>query len=262
MEPTLKEIELLAREAGKILRAGFGQKHQVTAKSAIDLVTEIDKQSEEFILKEIRSKFPNDTVVAEESGTSLGNESQGAWYIDPLDGTSNYVHGLPIFSVSIAYARAGAMQLAVVYDPIADECYTAERGQGAFLNGKRIHVAEQQDLLRVMLVTGFPYEVHKTRLNLVQFEKFVTSVQAVRRLGSAALDLCYVAAGRLDGYWEMEIFPWDIAAGKLIVEEAGGVVTHADGNSIQLTIPLTIVAANPGLNRQMVKIIANSIDAI
>ncbi len=259
MKPTLTEIENWAKQAGTILRAGFGKEHQVTAKSKIDLVTEIDKRSEAFLVQEILNKYPGDTIVAEESGTTIGNDGQGTWYIDPLDGTSNYVHGLALFSVSIAYAEHGKMQLGVVYDPIANECFSAERGKGAFLNGKLIHVSKTTDLLRSMLVTGFPYEVHTTHLNLDHFTKFVTHVQAVRRLGSAALDLCYVAAGRLEGYWEMQIFPWDIAAGIIIVEEAGGLVTHADGSQAEMTIPTTLVAANPDIHPKMIKIIRQSL---
>lgn len=259
MKPTLAEIENLAKEAGIILRNGFRKDHQITAKSTIDLVTEIDKQSEEFILKKIHSKYPGDTIIAEESGTTIGDETQGTWYIDPLDGTSNYVHGLALFTVSIAYAQHGQMQLGVVYDPMADECFSAERGKGAFLNGKPIHVSKTSNLLRAMLVTGFPYEVHTTHLNLDHFSNFITNVQAVRRLGSAAQDLCFVAAGRLEGYWEMQIFPWDIAAGILIVEEAGGVVTSANGSKAEMTIPTTLVAANPDIHQKMIKIISKNL---
>lgn len=259
MKPTLAEIENWAKEAGIILRNGFRKDHQITAKSTIDLVTEIDKQSEEFILKKIRSKYHGDTIIAEESGTTIGNETQDTWYIDPLDGTSNYVHGLALFTVSIAYAQHGQLQLGVVYDPMADECFSAERGKGAFLNGKPIHVSKTSNLLRAMLVTGFPYEVHTTHLNLDHFTNFVTNVQAVRRLGSAAQDLCFVAAGRLEGYWEMQIFPWDIAAAILIVEEAGGVVSSADGSEAELKIPTTLVAGNPDIHPQMIKIISKNL---
>lgn len=258
MEPTLNEIIQWAKEAGQILRSGYGQIHQVTNKSSIDLVTEIDQQSEDFLTERILQKYPQHTIMGEENGILNGHTADLIWYIDPLDGTSNYVHGLPIFSVSIAFSRDGKIELGVVYDPILDECFSAERGGGAFLNGQPIHTAPTEELLQAMLVTGFPYDVHQSRTNIAEFTNFVLRAQAIRRLGSAALDICYVANGRLDGYWEFKLKPWDIAAGILILEEAGGVVSQMDGTGLRLTPSLNLVAANPVLHSKMVEVLEMS----
>jgi len=258
MEPTLSEIITWAKEAGQILKNGYGQIHQVTNKSAIDLVTEIDQQSEDFLTARILQKYPHHSIMGEENGMLNGSTVEMIWYIDPLDGTSNYVHGLPIFSVSIAFARAGKIQLGVVYDPILDECFSAQRGGGAFLNGNPIRTSQVEDLLNAMLVTGFPYDVHQTRTNIPEFTNFVLSAQAVRRLGSAALDICYVANGRLDGFWEFKLKPWDVAAGILILEEAGGIVSHLDGSAIELTPYLNMVSANPKLHAKMLDVLAKT----
>ena len=255
MEPTLNEIIQWAKEAGQILREGYGQIHQVTNKSSIDLVTEIDQQSEDFLTARILQKYPHHTIIGEENGTQNGHTADLVWYIDPLDGTSNYVHGLPIFSVSIAFSRQGQIELGVVYDPILDECFSAERGHGAFLNGQPIHTAQVQELLQAMLVTGFPYDVHQTHTNIKEFTHFVLRAQAVRRLGSAALDVCYIANGRLDGYWEYKLRPWDVAAGILILEEAGGRVSQLDGTPLELTQYINLVAANPELHKKMLEVL-------
>lgn len=255
MEPTLSEIIHWAKEAGRIIKDGYGKLHQVTNKSEIDLVTEIDKQSEDFLFAQILQKFPQHTIIGEESGIQNGHGGSSVWYIDPLDGTTNYVHGLPFFSVSIAYASQGQTRLGVVYDPILDECFAAERGKGAFLNGQPIQIAKTADLLRALLVTGFPYDVHDTRTNLAEFTNFILNAQAVRRLGSAALDLCYVACGRLDGYWEFNLNAWDVAAGVLIVEEAGGLAARPDGSAFRLQPKLSLVTANPLLLPKMVEIL-------
>jgi len=258
MEPTLNEIIQWAKEAGQILRDGYGQIHQVTNKSAIDLVTEIDQQSEDFLTARILQKYPHHSIIGEENGTQNGHATDLVWYIDPLDGTSNYVHGLPIFSVSIAFSRQGKMQFGVVYDPILDECFSAELGGGAFLNGNPIHTAPTEDLINAMLVTGFPYDVHQTHTNIEEFTHFVLRAQAIRRLGSAALDVCYVANGRLDGYWEYKLRPWDVAAGVLILEEAGGKVSQLDGTPLELTQYINLVAANPVLHTRMLEILKMS----
>ena len=243
--PRLLDLEILARQAGVILRASFGGRLQVQHKGAIDLVTEADRLSEAFLLGEIQRRFPGQRVVAEESGELNGHASQ-AWYVDPLDGTVNYAHGLPIFSVSLAYAEAGQVRLGVVYDPMRDECFSAERGCGASLNGQPLRVAEAPDLDRSLLVTGFPYDIRTNpQNNLGHYAHLALRSQAVRRLGSAALDLCYVAAGRFDGYWEIRLEAWDLAAGALIAEEAGAVVTQMDGSPDYLTPPHSIIAAHP-----------------
>ncbi|NPA93368.1 MAG: inositol monophosphatase [Chloroflexi bacterium] len=255
MQPTLHDLEIIARQAGVILRAGYGQHHTITSKShAIDLVTETDRQSEAFLLESIRNRWPEHSILAEESGAHRGDGS--LWYIDPLDGTVNFAHGVPIFSVSIAYAEDGMVRLGVVYDPMRDECFSAERGRGAFLNGQPLRVSQTDALGRALLVTGFPYDTWENPdNNLDNFARFAVRSQGVRRLGSAALDLCYVAAGRFDGYWEIRLKPWDVAAGGLIASEAGALVTNLQGGKDYLSPPQSIVAANPTLHAQMLTVL-------
>lgn len=248
MEPTLDFLIEMARDAGAILREGYGKQHQISRKGRIDLVTEMDHLSEAYLLEAVRSRFPDHSIDSEESGKMDGNE-HALWFIDPLDGTTNYAHGIPVFSVSIAYSTGGRVQLGVVYDPMRDECFSAERGKGASLNGSRLHVSEIAELSSSLLVTGFPYEVSPGGSdNLAHFTHFTRLTQGVRRFGSAAIDLCYVAAGRFDGYWELTIRPWDIAAGALIVEEAGGIATRINGDDRYLEPPYTILAGNPTIH--------------
>lgn len=253
--PTLTDIEILARQAGVILRSGFGRDHQVVYKGAIDPVTEVDRQSEAFLLGEIQRRFPQDTVVAEESGGVSGHNGR-RWYIDPLDGTVNFAHGLPIFSVAIAYAEGDEIRLGVVYDPMRDECFSAEAGVGAWLNGVPLRVSSTQTLDRSLLVTGFPYDIRtSSSTNLENFARFSLNAQAVRRLGSAALDLCYVAAGRFDGYWELSLEAWDIAAGSLIAREAGAVVSDIHGGQGFMQPPHSILAAPAAVHAQMLQLL-------
>ncbi len=241
-QPTLKEIEIIARAAGKILYDGYDKEHDVQFKGVIDLVTEIDHQSEKFLLGEIAQRWPDSGFVAEESGESGGGAL--TWYVDPLDGTVNYAHGVPIFCVSIACAWEGKTRLAVVHDPMRDEMFTAERGGGATLNGKPLHASQAAELQQSLLVTGFPYNTWTAKINnLEYFGRFARITQGVRRLGSAALDLCYVAAGRFDGYWELSLQPWDVAGGGLIAEEAGARVTDLQGGSEYLSPPQSVLAA-------------------
>ncbi|RME90715.1 MAG: inositol monophosphatase [Anaerolineae bacterium] len=221
----------------------------------MDLVTEVDRQSEAYLLGEIQRRFPGHRVHAEETGGLEGDDDH-LWYVDPLDGTVNYAHRIPIFCVSIAYARRGEMQLAVVYDPMREEMFTAERGGGARLNGRPIHVSEARELGKSLLVTGFPYNIWTSSVdNLDNFARFSKRTQGVRRLGSAALDLAYVAAGRFDGFWELSLKPWDVAAGGLIAEEAGARVTNLDGGADYLSPPQSILAATPGIYEQMMKVL-------
>jgi myo-inositol-1(or 4)-monophosphatase len=235
------------------LRASFGGHLQVKHKGVIDLVTDVDQRSETFLLGEIRRRFPGQRIFTEESGIIEGAEGQ-IWYIDPLDGTVNYAHGLPIFSVSVAYAEQGEMRLGVVYDPMRDECFCAERGTGARLNGQLIRIAQASDLDQSLLVTGFPYDIRTNpNNNLDHYVHFATHSQAVRRLGSAALDLCYVAAGRLDGFWELSLSAWDVAAGGLIAQEAGAIVTNLAGEPDYLTAPQSVLAANATVHALMLK---------
>ncbi len=227
-------------------------------KGEIDLVTEIDHQSEEFILDEIGRRFPGHAVLSEESGGRAGSAEQ-LWYVDPLDGTLNYSHGLAIFSVSIAYAQNGILTLGAVYDPISEEIYAAERGKGAQLNGNPILVSSTAELKSSLLVTGFPYDAWTNPINnFAEFQLFSRQAQGVRRLGSAALDLCYVAAGCLDGFWEIRLNAWDVAAGGLIAQEAGALVTDVRGGPDFLHKPQSILAANPILHAKMLEILKGS----
>jgi myo-inositol-1(or 4)-monophosphatase len=253
MQPTLSYLENLARQAGAILRAGYETEHQVGYKGVIDLVTEVDHQSEKFLLGEIQKDFPGHHIFSEESGVIQGND-EDVWYVDPLDGTVNYAHHIPIFCVSIGYAAHGTVKLGAVYDPMRDEMFLAERGMGAFLNGRPLHVSSATELQRSLLVTGFPYNAWDTpQDNFANFVKFGKLSQGVRRLGSAAIDLCYVAAGRFDGFWEMALNPWDIAAGGLIAEEAGGRVTNVTGGEDYISPPQSVVASTPGIHARMLE---------
>jgi myo-inositol-1(or 4)-monophosphatase len=257
-KPTLAYLKRLARGAGQIVRDGYEQKHQVDYKGVIDLVTEVDRQSEEFLLGEIQRNFPEHRILAEESGLRQGHDGD-LWYIDPLDGTVNYAHGIPIFSISIAYAREGELALGVVYDPMRDELFSAERGSGARLNGRPLHVSTASQLRESLLVTGFPYDTWDSpRDNLKNFARFSRLTQGVRRLGSAALDACYVAAGRFDGYWELSLSPWDVAAGGLVAEEAGARVTNVDGGIDYLSSPQSIIAAPPRLHDLIIEVLKKS----
>lgn len=253
MQPSLSYVETLARQSGAILRAGYDKEHQVDYKGVIDLVTEVDHESEEFLLGEIQGDFPDHHIFSEESGVIQGSD-ESVWYIDPLDGTVNYAHHIPIFCVSIAYASRGTLALGAVYDPMRDEMFLAERGKGAHLNGRPLRVSSATELQKSLLVTGFPYDAWNTpQDNFDNFVKFGKLSRGVRRLGSAALDLSYVAAGRFDGFWEMALNPWDVAAGGLIVEEAGGRVTSVNGEADFISPPQSVLACTPGIHAQMLE---------
>jgi myo-inositol-1(or 4)-monophosphatase len=253
MEPTLDLLIEWARGAGDILRDGYGRQHTISRKGRIDLVTEVDQRSEEYLLEKIRRNFPNDSIDAEESGLSTGGGA-ACWYVDPLDGTTNYAHSIPVFSISLAYAVNGIVQLGVVYDPMRDDCFHAERGKGARLNGTPLTVSVTSEFSHSLLVTGFPYEVAPgAKDNLEHFAYFTRLTQGVRRMGSAALDLCYVAAGRFDGYWELTLRSWDMAAGALLVEEAGGKVSRVTGETEYLSAPNSVLAGNPAIYDQMLR---------
>ncbi len=220
-----------ALAAGRIHKQYFRQNADVRKKGRIDLVTAADLAVEQMFRELIAARFPTHGVLGEEAATGTQpRESRFRWIIDPVDGTTNFAHGLALFCVSIALEIDGQIVLGVVYDPIADELFTAERGMGARLNGTPIRVTPCATLVDALLCTGFPYSIREERRRQVDvFAAFLGEAQAVRRLGSAALDLCYVAAGRFDGFWEERIHPWDIAAGAIIIEEAGGTVTGMDG---------------------------------
>jgi myo-inositol-1(or 4)-monophosphatase len=233
-----------ARGAGRLLHEELGGTRRVQHKrSVIDLVTEMDQRAETFIVERLLGAFPDHAVLAEEGGATDGR-SEYRWLIDPLDGTTNYAHGLPIFAVSIGLERAGVVELGVAYDPSRDECFVAERSRGATLNGEAIRVSAVDALDRALLVTGFPYDIRTTAAtNLPEYAALSVRAQAVRRLGSAVLDLCWVACGRLDGFWELALNPWDVAAGGLMVAEAGGRVTDVRGGPWRLEGP-GILASN------------------
>ncbi len=246
-----------AREAGAVLRDCYRTGVTVGYKGEIDLITEADRASEALILQRIRSAYPDCAILSEESGASA-NSSPVLWIADPLDGTTNFAHGLPIFSVTLALMVNDVIEVGATYDPIYNELYTARRGQGAYLNGERLQVSSAPTLDKALLVTGFPYDRRTNpNNNIKQFTDFSQRAQGVLRLGSAALDLGAVAAGRLDGYWEFKINPWDIAAGVLIVSEAGGQVTMPDGSPLDL-FARQIVASNGLIQQEMVEVLAAS----
>jgi myo-inositol-1(or 4)-monophosphatase len=247
-----------AREAGGVLIDRLGRA-LVSNKGTIDLVTEADLAAEELIIDRIRSHYPRHAILAEESGASEGinsipGESEWKWIIDPLDGTTNYAHGYPCFCVSIGVERAGRIEIGVVYDPMRDEMFAAERGQGATLNERRMRVSEVEDLNGAMLCTGFPYNVRERPNFARDFSNFTMQAQAVRRDGSAALDLAYVACGRFDGFWEDGLNPWDVAAGILLIEEAGGRVTDYQNAPLDIYTP-KVLASNGLVHGAMMNVL-------
>ena len=247
-------IEAVVR-AGKLQMEQFGHVFQIDKKGTIDLVTDVDVEIEHMFRALISERFPSHAVLGEELGGSSEVSPGYCWVFDPIDGTTNFAHGLPFFCSSLALEIGGRGVVAAVYDPTRRELFTAERGQGAYLNGRPIKVSTARELIDAMLVTGFPYDVHQRVDELVGlFAEFVGRARAVRRLGSAALDLCYVAAGRLDGFWESDLKPWDIAGGALIVEEAGGVVTN-HGVSPFSSRGRHVLATSRHLHPQMLSVI-------
>ena len=242
------------RAAGRIQRAAFGAAQTVEHKGAIDLVTAVDRRSEKAILDIISGAFPDHGVLAEESDPRTG-DAEHLWVVDPLDGTTNYSRGFPYFCVSVALARAGRVVVAAVYQPLLDELFTAIRGHGAFLNGKPLRVSGQARLDQAFLATGFPYDIRRSRRNNIgHFTDFATRCLAVRRAGAAALDLAYVAAGRFDGFWELKLRPWDIAAASLLVEEAGGRITGLAGRPWRLS-GRDVVASNGHIHDEILAVL-------
>ncbi len=223
----LDKVIEVAKIAGEIIKDGYRKKVSVEYKTNLsNLVTDVDKKSEKVIIEYITANFPGHSILAEESGVKE-MDSEYRWIIDPLDGTTNFAHGLPIFSVSIGVQKNNEIICGVVYDIMRDSIYSAEKGSGAFCNDRKLKVSSNDDLRKSLLVTGFPYNIDENPDHAIErFELFLKNSRAVRRLGSAAIDLCYVAEGIFDGFWEVYLNPWDIAAGKLIVEEAGGMVTN------------------------------------
>jgi len=256
MKPTLDFIKEISLHAGEILQSFIGHEMDIQHKGRTDLITKADKSSEDFLIQTIRKTFPDHAINTEESGELDGNHDH-QWFIDPLDGTLNYAHGVPFYCVSVAYAFQGELALGVVYDPTREECFYAERGHGAELNGQPIQVSNFEDLIDCMLFTGFPNNKWGSPTdNTNNFLSFSQVSQTVRRLGSAALAIAYVAAGRLDGFWEIEINQWDVAAGGLIAKEAGGVVTNIYGDPDFLHKPVNVVCANPTIHNLMLDVLA------
>jgi len=243
-----------AREAGRMLRERLGNAGRVEFKGSVDIVTEMDRASEAFITGALSAAFPADSMLAEE-GAGFETGSEGRWIVDPLDGTTNYAHGFPFFCVSIAYERSGTVELGVVYNPMLDELFTAESGKGAYLNDNPIRVSSTADLDSSLLATGFPYDIRTSgNNNISHFTNFSLRAQAIRRAGSAALDICYVACGRFDGFWELKLKPWDVAAASLVVSEAGGVVSAFDGGEFSVYGD-ECLASNGALHSDMVSIL-------
>jgi myo-inositol-1(or 4)-monophosphatase len=246
-----------AREAGALLREYYRRGVTAEYKGAIDLVTEADRASEALILERLRAAYPDHAILAEESGA---HQQAGpcTWIVDPLDGTTNFAHGFPHFSVTLALQIEDAIEIGVTYDPLRDELFTARRGQGAWLNDRAIRVSTTPRLDRALLCTGFPYDRRTNPLNNTQqFVDFLLRAQGVSRVGSAALDLAYVACGRIDGFWEFRLNAWDIAAGILLAQEAGGRVTEPDGTPVHQWTG-RIVASNGLFHAEMIDVLAQS----
>lgn len=246
-----------AYTAGGVLRERLGRLTRIDKKGAIDLVTDADREAERRIIETLDGRYPGFDILAEESGRRESGSAH-RWIIDPLDGTTNYAHELPFFSVSIACAENDAVIAGLVYNPVSGELFQAAAGEGATLNGHPIRVSETATVGDSLLVTGFPYHVAEIRDRVMgPFSRCLGAAQGVRRLGSAALDLCFVACGRFDGFWEAHLHPWDTAAGTLIVQEAGGTVTDFDNRPHQMEMP-SILATNGRIHGEMLPLLSES----
>lgn len=246
-----------AREAGHILLEKFGRKINISKKGDIDLVTEADLASEKYIIEKIKSYYPKHSILAEESGESIvaaDGDKKWKWIIDPLDGTTNFAHGYPCFCVTLALEHNGELVIGVTFDPTRDEMFSAERGQGANLNNRKICVSETGDLSEALIVTGFPYNFKQKADFARHLTEFLLSARGIRRDGSAAIDMAYVACGRFDGFWEEGLNPWDLAAGVLLIEEAGGRVSYYDNSPFSIYKP-PICASNGLIHREMLGIL-------
>lgn len=257
MTPEYLEFAVnLAREAGRLLIRELPKERHIDFKGEVNLVTDVDRMSEELVIRTIQQSFPEHGILSEESAT-YESKSEFRWIIDPLDGTTNYAHGYPMFCVSIALEVAGSIQYGVIYNPNSDEMFTAGKHKGAFLNGKRLTVSNTKELSRSLLATGFPYDIRESDDNNINyFSAMAMKAQALRRAGSAALDLAYLAAGRFDGFWELKLMPWDTAAGWLMIDEAGGMVTDLYGEPFHLASP-HILASNGQIHQQIREVLAS-----
>lgn len=251
----LRFAQGLALEVGGLLRTGYYREREIAKKSERELVTSADIAAEKLICARIKAEFPEHNILSEELGPSQDSDVPNLWVVDPLDGTNNFAHGFPVFAVSIAFIHQGHLEVGVVHDPLRQEIFVASARESAYLNGERISVSAAEELSQALIATGFPYERSPgTESNLDYFTSFWYAAQGIRRAGSAALDLCYAAAGRLDGFWELKLRPWDMAAGALIAQKAGAVVTDFDGNPWSLPCD-RIVVANPIIHQQMLAIL-------
>ena len=259
MDELKKVLHEAAQEAGAIIKQYFQGSFKVDNKTSInDLVTEVDKHSEKAIIDVIKKTYPGHSIISEEVG-ELIQDSDYSWIIDPIDGTVNFAHGIPICCVSIGLKYKDDLLLGAVYNPIMNELFFAEKGKGATLNGEKITVSTKGEFRKACLVTGFPYKWPKTYEHPIKvFERFIMEGLPVRRLGSAAIDLCWVACGRFDGFWEYNLNPWDVAAGYLIVQEAGGLITNFDGDPYDVDDKETL-ATNGVIHNDMLKLIRSNI---
>lgn len=254
MDGFLKEALEAAKKAGKMLRENIDSSSEIFFKGPVDLVTDLDNRSQRMIFDHLASCFPGHDFMGEE-GLSEDRGAEFRWVIDPIDGTTNYVHGFPIFSISIALEVEGEIRLGLVYDPMREEMFSAIKGQGAILGGKNIHVSSIDDLDKSLVATGFPYDLRESEVNnMDHFNNFLFRVQAIRRCGSAAMDLCYVACGRFDGFWELKLNPWDMAAGALIVREAGGRISDFEDGEFNI-FSSEILATNGLIHDQMLEVL-------
>lgn len=243
-----------AREAGQILLEKFGRKIEISLKGDINLVTEADLASEKLIVEKIRSHYPKHSILAEESGAATIDDSVWKWIIDPLDGTTNYAHGYPCFCVTLALEHLGEIVIGATFDPTRNEMFAAERGNGATLNGRKIRVSDTEQLQNALLVTGFPYDT-KERDNFAKhFSEFMVKSRGIRRDGSAAIDMAYVACGRFDGFWEEGLHAWDVAAGVLLIEEAGGRVSYYDDSKFSV-YAAPICTSNSLIHAEMLQVL-------
>jgi myo-inositol-1(or 4)-monophosphatase len=250
--------EAIARDAGALLREFYHRGVRTEYKGDVDIVTEADRASEALIVSRLKAELPSHGIYGEE-GTRSGLDAEFRWYVDPLDGTTNFAHGFPAFCVVLGCERRaaglatdedGEMVAGVVYDPLRDEMFSAARGEGSWLNGERVHVSKAKLLQESLIATGFPSQKRHASPNVHFYQEFTLRSHGVRRAGSAALDLAYVACGRLDGYWEFQLNPWDTSAGYLLVEEAGGRITHFDGGKFTLD-SREVLATNGAIHAEM-----------
>ena len=256
MDNTLKNIynftEEIIEKASTLILKNHKKIRNISYKGVSNLVTNVDKEAEALIIKKIKSRYPNHSIIAEESGVQK-KDPDNQWFIDPIDGTTNFAHGYPFFCISIAFAKNGIIEFGLIKDPLSDELFSARRNKGAKLNGKPIFVSNIKRLSESLLVTGFPYDKKTSRMNnLKNFCNLTLLTHGVRRDGAAALDMCYVASGRVDGYWEIQLSPWDIAAGKIILEEAGGKVTGFKDKKFSI-YDNKIVATNGFIHKELLK---------